>query len=531
MDPLRSTLGTLQELLRELRYPGETGVSGRVLWRVGRAWLTLVIVFTNLIGVLAVLTIALFVLPKPPLSDATQIELFNVLVAAAYAALAVPAGVGLGTRRLLRLRTWLLAERAATLAETLAVLRAPQRLFALQVALWFAAALLFGVLDSTYSGALGVRVGVLVAITGLVTAACAYLLTERILRPAAARALSQRPPGRLVTLGVATRSVLAWTLGTGLPLLGLVAIGVLALGQPRGVSIHRLGVAMVVLGAVGIAVGLLAVTLTARATAEPIESVRRALTRVQRGELGVQVPVYDGTQIGQLQLGFNEMVAGLAERERIRQAFGTYVDPDVAERILQEGTSLAGEQVEVSIMFVDIRDFTAFAERTAATEVVAALNECYARFVPIIHEHGGRVDKFVGDGLMAVFGAPRRLEDHADRALAAAVQIAVEQRSGRGLQIGIGVNSGLVVAGNIGGAGRLEFSVIGDAVNVAARVEAATRQTGDVILIAERTRELLGSDRPPLSERTGVVLRGRSEPVRLFAVQLPAAVSAPAPAG
>ena len=152
-------------------------------------------------------------------------------------------------------------------------------------------------------------------------------------------------------------------------------------------------------------------------------------------------------------------------------------------------------------MFIDIRGFTPFAERTAADQVVAAINELFEQFVAVIHAHGGRVDKFVGDGLMAVFGAPRRMPDHADRALDAAVEIARTLHSSAGLEIGIGINSGTVVAGNVGGAGRLEFSVIGDPVNVAARVEAATRQTGDTILLAERTRELL-LKRAPAADRT-----------------------------
>src|SRR5205823_3485280 len=156
--------------------------------------------------------------------------------------------------------------------------------------------------------------------------------------------------------------VLAWMLGTGLPVFGVVAIGLLALGGDRGATPHQLGIAMVVLGGTGIVVGLLAVTLAARATADPVDSVRRALARVKRGDLDVRVPVYDGTQIGQLQLGFNRMVDGLAERERIREAFGTYVDPDVARHILEEGTSLSGEEVEVTIMFIDVRGFTTFAE-------------------------------------------------------------------------------------------------------------------------------------------------------------------------
>jgi adenylate cyclase len=211
------------------------------------------------------------------------------------------------------------------------------------------------------------------------------------------------------------------------------------------------------------------------------------------------------------------MVAGLRERERIREAFGTYVDPEIAARILEQGTDLRGEEVEVTIMFIDIRGFTPFAERTPADAVVAAINELFEQFVTAIHEHGGHVDKFVGDGLLAVFGAPRRLEDHADRALRAALQIAQTFRSSAGLQIGIGLNSGTVVAGNVGGAGRLEFSVIGDPVNVAARVESATRQTGDTILLTEPTRQLLGAEHPPLVERPGVTLKGKSDPVRVYA--------------
>jgi adenylate cyclase len=275
---------------------------------------------------------------------------------------------------------------------------------------------------------------------------------------------------------------------------------------------------MVVLGGIGIVVGLYAVTVAARLTADPVDSVRRALARVQRGELDVHVPVYDGTQIGQLQLGFNRMVDGLSERERIREAFGTYVDPDVLERVLEEGTSLEGEEVEVTVMFIDVRDFTGFAERTPAPEVVATINRLFAAVVPVIRAHGGRIDKFIGDGLLAVFGAPRRMDDHADCALAAALEIEQLVRSGKAgdLEVGIGLNSGIVVAGNVGGAGRLEFSVIGDAVNVAARVEAATRQTGDTILLTERTRELL-SGGPQLVEREGATLKGKTELVRLYA--------------
>src|SRR5205807_3644551 len=135
---------------------------------------------------------------------------------------------------------------------------------------------------------------------------------------------------------------------------------------------------------------------------------------------------------GALTSAFDEMGAGLRERERLHDAFGTYVEPQLAERVLSEGVNLEGDEVEVTILFVDIRDFTAFAERSSAREVVGKLKEFFELVVPVLVGHGGHVDKFVGDGLLGVFGAPDRLGDHADRGLAAALEIArcVRERYG-----------------------------------------------------------------------------------------------------
>jgi adenylate cyclase len=298
---------------------------------------------------------------------------------------------------------------------------------------------------------------------------------------------------------------------------GLMVTGLFLLGGQHA-SRTQVAIAIIVLTGTALTVGFLAVGLAARATADPIDSVRRALREVQSGNFDTSVPVYDGTQVGQLQLGFNQMVAGLAERERIRETFGTYVDPEVAEHILTEGTSLEGDDVEVTVMFIDVRNFTGFAEATAARDVVATLNEMFARMVPLIHAHGGRVDKFIGDGLMAVFGAPRHQADHADRGLRAAIEIAREmhEHAPRSLQIGIGLNSGRVVAGNVGAPGRVEFSVIGDVVNVAARVEAATRVTGDTILLSAATKELLRGD-AELIPRPRIELKGKAGTADLYA--------------
>jgi adenylate cyclase len=233
----------------------------------------------------------------------------------------------------------------------------------------------------------------------------------------------------------------------------------------------------------------------------------------------VRVPVVSADETGVMAGLFNQMVAGLQEREKLHDAFGSYVDPELADRVLAEGAVLAGEEVEVTVLFLDMRDFTAFAERSSPHEVVARLNELFDVVVPVLERHGGHVDKFIGDGLLAVFGAPEPLPGHAEWGVAAAREIAavVREAFGDELQIGIGVNSGPVVAGTIGGGGRVEFTVIGDTVNTAARVEALTRETDDAVLVTEATCSLLARDHGGFAKRGEVALRGRSEPVKVHA--------------
>jgi len=251
----------------------------------------------------------------------------------------------------------------------------------------------------------------------------------------------------------------------------------------------------------------------------PVIDLRDATRRVGAGDLDVQVPVVSTDETGELAASFNAMVAGLSERERLREAFGTFVDPGLIERVVAEGTDLRGEVVEASLLFLDVRGFTAVAESAAAHEVVARLNALYEAVVPVILGHGGHANKFVGDGLLAVFGAPERRPDHAARAVAAAREIAELVRDGRAgdLRVGLGVNSGQVVVGTIGGGGRRDFTVIGDAVNTAAGVEAATRVTGDDILITETTLRALGAEGDEFEERPSVPLKGKTQTVRLYA--------------
>jgi PAS domain S-box-containing protein len=218
----------------------------------------------------------------------------------------------------------------------------------------------------------------------------------------------------------------------------------------------------------------------------------------------------------------------------VEEAFGTYVDRDVANQILERGSLLTPEEVDVTVMFVDIRDFTGFTDRTNASDVVRKLNELFELIVPIVAERHGHIDKFIGDGLLAVFGGPWQDSDgepdNAACALDAALEIerSVRAQFGEELRIGIGMDSGRVIAGNIGGPGRLDFTVIGNAVNMAARVEAATRETGDPILMTDRTQRLLGTADVSLAKRAGIRFKGMRDPIDLFA---PGCSSSSSPSG
>jgi adenylate cyclase len=287
-------------------------------------------------------------------------------------------------------------------------------------------------------------------------------------------------------------------------------------------ELDTIGEAGIVAFGVSAAISMWLGLVLADAVSGPVTDLRDATRRVEAGDLTVRVPVVSTDETGELAASFNAMVAGLGERERLRDAFGTFVDPALTERVLAEGTDLRGEEVEVSVLFVDVRDFTAFAERAAPHTVVATLNELYEAVVPVILRHGGHANKFIGDGLLAVFGAPERHADHAARAVAAACEIArlVPDRLGGRLRVGIGVNSGRVVAGTIGGGGRRDFTVIGDPVNTAARVQAATRLTGDDVLVTEATLRALGPGRDGFEERPAAPLKGKAEMVRLYAPRL-----------
>jgi class 3 adenylate cyclase len=264
--------------------------------------------------------------------------------------------------------------------------------------------------------------------------------------------------------------------------------------------------------------------LVARRITRPVSALTDGVARVAVGDLSQALPVRSNDEVGRLTRAFNDMLEGLRQRDFIRDTFGRYVSPEVAKTLLEspEGLKLGGEKRVVTILMSDLRGYTRFAEQGDPAWVMEVLNGYLARMTEIIIGYGGTINEFIGDAVFAIFGAPIPHQDHAERAAAAALamQCAMteinDDHVGRGLprfEMGIGVNTGEAVVGNIGSAQRAKYAVVGSAVNVAARVEGST-VGGQIFLSAATWGEIrdLAEAAPPIP----VEVKGLSEPLMLY---------------
>lgn len=282
---------------------------------------------------------------------------------------------------------------------------------------------------------------------------------------------------------------------------------------------------LLLLGAAGLGALLVGGRMAMRMT--------RALERLVEGfrRLGEQryepvAIVRTGDELEELGEGFNRAVAGLEERDRLKTTFGKYMTESVMSHLLSQQVELGGDTLPVTILFSDIRGFTTISEQLDAQHLVALLNEYFTEMVDIVMDHGGVVDKYIGDAIMVVFGAPVPEPDDALRAVRAAVQMRkalerlnqrLEARGATPIRTGIGVHSGDVVAGNIGSERRMEYTVIGDAVNLASRLEGATKELGADLVISDGTYELVREHVDATLLGT-ITVKGREQPVSVYAV-------------
>ncbi|HVT21489.1 MAG TPA: adenylate/guanylate cyclase domain-containing protein, partial [Mycobacteriales bacterium] len=351
---------------------------------------------------------------------------------------------------------------------------------------------------------------------GLTTSGLAYLIAEWAMRPVVAVALADRALEHRLAPGVWTKLLLSWVIGADVFLLmiGLTFVGRPSSQPPSAVAIWF------IIGAAFIA-GSLVVHVATRSLATPLLGLRRAVRRVQNGELDVAIPVDDGGEIGMLQAGFNQMVAGLRERAVLSDLFGRHVGVDVARQALAAGdVVLGGERRDVAVVFVDVIGSTKLAQTQAPEDVVALLNQFFGTVVRVVSGEGGWVNKFEGDGALAVFGAPTAADDCAARALRAARTLRREllaiAATHPQIDAAIGVSAGSVVAGNIGAEERFEYTVVGPPVNEAARLTDEAKGRLGRVLASEDAVARAGAEASSWTVREELRLRGYDDPVLVY---------------
>ena len=449
----------------------------------------------------------------------------NTAVVIAFVALGTVGVVIAGVVTLAPTLRWYVAGDEPTAAQREIAMKIPGRQSAILVLAWSVAGAFF-VLLNRHGGPqllLPILLGVLLG--GPAAAGIGMLLAQRTLRPIMRVATLGCEP-RLAVPGVFARMVLLWFLCSAIPIGVIAALVVL---RSYGWLIQKsasLDVPVLVVSLAALLLGLPTMILTSRSISDPVGEVVDAMAEVEHGRIGTSVGAYERSQIGRLQTGFNRMVAGLAERDRLRDLFGRHVGADVAQRAIQEGASLSGDVVEAAVLFIDLVGSTQLAESRPPQEVAEVLNDFFRIVVDAVDERHGLINKFAGDAALAVFGAPLRMSEStkpSSAALMTARALGTQLRRLPVVDFGIGVSAGRVFAGNIGAENRYEYTVIGDAVNEAARL-ADLAKTADrrILCSAAAVDRADEAERARWAECYSTVLRGRSEATHVSAPVAPA---------
>ena len=530
----------VQKLLRVSadRYGGSVESTARTIarirvftrWVVRTPWPVFVLgmLQADIIGALFVLGFLRFGLPPEDRVVIQDLPEANLALFAAVLLLAFTIGSLLSLRLLLPVFRWQRRDRDGRLSDDDAVdvnielartraLKMPFYRSVISAINWCLGGTIFIVAIWPVASHSAPVVAVATALGAIATSIIGYLQAERVLRPVAIAALREGVPETIHAPGVILRTILTWVLSTGVPILAIIV----AIAASRLSILHaraeELSMPILLLAVAALLIGLAGTVLTAMSIADPLRQLRWALGEVQRGNYNAHVQIYDASELGLLQAGFNDMVRELSERQRLRDLFGRYVGEDVARRALESRPELGGAERDVAVLFVDLVGSTQLAATRPPAEVVGLLNEFFRIVVESVDRHGGFVNKFQGDAALAIFGAPLEHPDACGAALAAARELhddLVEMLGAN--EFGIGVSAGRAIAGHIGAQARFEYTVIGDPVNEAARLtELAKSEEGHVLASAIAVSGALDAEALCWNVGEVVELRGRTAPTQL----------------
>jgi adenylate cyclase len=501
-------------------------ISGFVQWLVRTPWpvFSLSQLQADIIGALLVLGFLRYGLPPEDRIELQDLPTPNLVIFAGSVVFLFLVGFSISVRLLVPVFRWqrrdgLLADTdpAATELARSRALRTPFYRTLINLASWCIGGVIFIIASWPVAKHAAPVVAVATALGAAATAIIGYLQSERVLRPVAVAALRGGLPENIRATGVIGRQMLAWALSTGVPLLAIV----LTVAADKAEYLHgppeKLLNPILLLALLALGLGLASTLLVAMSIADPLRQLRWALGEVQRGNYNAHMQIYDASELGLLQAGFNDMVRDLSERQRLRDLFGRYVGEDVARRALERGAELGGQERDVAVLFVDLVGSTELAATRPPAEVVLLLNEFFRVVVDTVGRHGGFVNKFQGDAALAIFGAPIEHPDASGGALAAARELHDELLPVIGsAEFGIGVSSGRAIAGHIGAQARFEYTVIGDPVNEAARLtELAKLEDGHVLASAVAVSGALDAEALCWDVAEVVALRGRNGPTQL----------------
>lgn len=441
----------------------------------------------------------------------------HVLLALVVSMAGSIAGAGVMAGMLTSALSWYRRGADPTLQQQTTVALLPYKHARLHGAVWLAIGV--GVMAVHHDDGLQVLslIAIAIAIVVMASGLMGFLLLQRLLRPVYAIALADYALLLRRRNRVGVRLLVTWGVFSAIPLMAIAAIVVGVHFRFLSPTTAGVSAPVLILSGVGIAGGLRGMTLAARSVADPLRDVTERMGHVGAGQYEIRTPVYDGSEIGVLQVGFNEMVSGLAEREHLRDLFGRHVGRDVAQHALQQGQDFAGRVCEAGVVFIDLTGSTALAATSSPDHVAAVLNAFFRIVVGIIDQYGGYINKFEGDAALAIFGAPLSIGNPCGQALSAARSLREALTADSEMpDFGIGVTYGRVFAGNIGAEDRYEYTVIGDPVNEAARLsDLAKSKAGRLLASAVTVAESNPDEAAYWQTGEDVLLRGRHQPTTL----------------